>query len=95
MDQLDGVDFEKGCFIGQEVVSRMEHRGTARKRVVPVRFDGTAPDAGVAVMAGDKTVGIMGSRPIGRGLAMLRLDRVDEAMAAGKPLTPAASRSGW
>ena len=46
MDQLAGVDFDKGCFVGQEVVSRMEHRGTARTRVVPVAYDGAAPRAG-------------------------------------------------
>ena len=43
MDQLGGVDFTKGCYVGQEVVSRMEHRGTARTRAVPVRYDGAAP----------------------------------------------------
>ena len=48
MDQLNGIDFEKGCYVGQEVVSRVEHRGTARKRVVPVAFEDFAPEAGVA-----------------------------------------------
>lgn len=86
MDQLKGVDFAKGCYIGQEVVSRMEHRGTARNRVIPVGAEGFAPDAGIPVMAGDKQVGIMGSASGGRGLAMLRLDRVAEAQAAGTPL---------
>ncbi len=61
MDQLGGVDFDKGCYVGQEVVSRMEHRGTARTRVVPVAFDGPPPEAGVAVTAGDSTLGTMGS----------------------------------
>src|SRR5262249_56835903 len=46
MDQLHGVDFHKGCFVGQEVVSRMEHRGTARTRIVPVAYAGFAPPAG-------------------------------------------------
>src|SRR5262245_27421005 len=50
MDQLNGVDFKKGCFIGQEVVARMEHRGTARTRVVPVTYDGPPPEAGAPVM---------------------------------------------
>jgi folate-binding protein YgfZ len=86
MDQLHGVDFQKGCFVGQEVVSRMEHRGSARTRVVPVAFDGAQPAAGVAVTAGEKSVGVMGSTAAGRGLAMLRLDRVDEALAGGAPL---------
>src|SRR4051794_36130311 len=88
MDQLNGVDFEKGCYVGQEVVSRVEHRGTARKRVVPVAFEDFAAEAGVTVKAGDIDIGVMGSsvRGSGRGLAMLRLDRVAEAAARGKPL---------
>jgi len=88
MDQLGGVDFDKGCFVGQEVVSRIEHRGTARTRVVPVAFDGPPPEAGVAVMAGDVNLGMMGSGlgAIGRGLAALRLDRVADAMASATPI---------
>jgi folate-binding protein YgfZ len=86
MDQLAGVDFAKGCFIGQEVVSRMQHRGSARTRVMAVRFDGFAPEAGLPVTAGEKTVGTMGSSAAGCGLAILRLDRAAEAMAQGLPL---------
>jgi hypothetical protein len=86
MDQLHGVDFQKGCFVGQEVVSRMEHRGSARTRVVPVAFDGAHPALGIAVTAGGKPMGTMGSAAGGRGLALLRLDRVDEALMAGTPL---------
>jgi folate-binding protein YgfZ len=87
MDQLAGIDFDKGCYVGQEVVSRMEHRGTARNRVVPIDASNFAPDAGVPVMAGDRQVGITGSHAGDRGLAMLRLDRVADAHAAGTPLT--------
>jgi tRNA-modifying protein YgfZ len=87
MDQLAGVDFDKGCYVGQEVVSRIEHRGTARNRIVPVTADGFVPDAGIPVMAGEKQVGTTGSAAGERGLAMLRLDRVADAMAAGLPLT--------
>jgi hypothetical protein len=87
MDQLAGVDFDKGCYVGQEVVSRMEHRGTARTRVVPITVEGFAPDGGVPVMAGDKQVGMTGSHAGDRGLALLRLDRVAAARAAGTPLT--------
>ena len=86
MDQLAGVDFDKGCFIGQEVVSRIEHRATARTRVVPVAFDGAPPEAGSTVTAGEKSVGTMGSAAEGRGLAALRLDRVEEAQAGGATL---------
>ena len=86
MDQLGGIDFEKGCYIGQEVVSRVEHRGTARKRVVPVIFEDFAAEAGVAVKVGEIAIGVMGSSARGRGLAMLRLDRVGDALATGTPL---------
>jgi hypothetical protein len=87
MDQLAGIDFDKGCYVGQEVVSRMEHRGTARNRIVPIEAESFAPDAGVPVMAGEKQVGITGSHAGNRGLAMLRLDRMADARAAGTPLT--------
>jgi len=86
LDQLNGVNFKKGCYVGQEVVSRMEHRGTARTRVTPVLLDGLPPEVGAAVTAGDKTVGRMGSSTDSRGLALLRLDRAEEARAAGVPL---------
>jgi tRNA-modifying protein YgfZ len=87
MDQLGGVDFAKGCYIGQEVVSRIEHRGSARTRIVSVTYDGFAPEAGMGVMAGDKNIGTLGSTANGRGLAMLRLDRIEDALAAGAPIT--------
>jgi folate-binding protein YgfZ len=86
MDQLNGVDFDKGCYVGQEVVSRIEHRARARSRVVPVAYDGFAPQDGVPVMAGERAVGTMGSAAAGRGLALLRLDRVEDALAAGTVL---------
>jgi len=86
LDKLDGVDFKKGCFIGQEVVSRVEHRGTARNRIVPVEFDAHAAEDGSPVMAGEKNVGTMGSSAGRLGLAMLRVDRVADAIAAGVPL---------
>ena len=86
MDQLAGVDFGKGCYIGQEVVSRVEHRAMARNRVVPIAFDQFAPIPGLPVTAGDTTLGMIGSASNGRGLALLRLDRAAEALASGTPL---------
>ena len=86
MDQLNGIDFDKGCYVGQEVVSRVEHRGTARKRVVPVTFADFGPEAGVAVWVGETSAGVMGSSANGRGLAMLHLSRVGDALAAGTPI---------
>ena len=86
MDQLAGVDFEKGCYVGQEVVSRVEHRATARSRVVPIAYDDYAPSSGLAIMAGEKQVGTLGSTANGRGLALLRLDRIEDAATKSIPL---------
>jgi folate-binding protein YgfZ len=87
MDQLHGVDFDKGCYVGQEVVSRMQHRGTARTRTIRVILDGASPAPGEAILAGDKAVGTMGSTAGLNGLALLRIDRVADALEAGTPLT--------
>jgi folate-binding protein YgfZ len=85
-DQLNGVDFKKGCFVGQEVVARMQHRGTTRKRIVPI--EGDAPLAtGVEVEAGGLPIGPIGSVEGVHGLALLRLDRAETAAAEGKPIT--------
>jgi len=86
MDRFHGVDFDKGCYIGQEVVSRMQHRGTARTRTVRIILDGEAPEAGTPVLAGEKPVGTMGSSAGGAGLALIRVDRAAEALDAGTPL---------
>jgi tRNA-modifying protein YgfZ len=87
MDRLHGVDFDKGCYVGQEVVSRMQHRGTARTRIARVKFDGGRCVAGVEIRAGDKPVGTMGSSADGIGLALIRLDRAADALDAAVPLT--------
>jgi folate-binding protein YgfZ len=85
LDLLHSVSFTKGCFIGQEVVSRMKHRGTARRRVVPVL--GEAPlTSGAPVMVGEVEIGRIGSVAGTRGLAMVRLDRAAEAATKGEPL---------
>jgi tRNA-modifying protein YgfZ len=85
-DQLNGVDFKKGCFVGQEVVSRMEHRGTARKRIVGIEGEAPLPPSGTEIMAGSMAIGTLGSVKGNSGLAHLRLDRAEEAKAAGTPL---------
>jgi len=87
MDRLHGIDFDKGCYVGQEVVSRMQHRGTARTRTVRVAFDGAAPDAKTPILAGDKQVGTMGSSANNTGLATVRIDKVSDALDAGTPLS--------
>jgi folate-binding protein YgfZ len=87
MDRLNGVDFDKGCYVGQEVVSRMQHRGTARTRTVKIILDGASPEAGATILAGDKQVGTIGSTAGEQGLALVRIDRVADALDAGLPLT--------
>jgi tRNA-modifying protein YgfZ len=87
MDRLHGVDFDKGCYVGQEVVSRMQHRGTARTRIVRIALDGPSPEAGATILAGDKAVGTMGSTAGELGLALVRIDRVADALEAGLALT--------
>src|SRR5689334_4694766 len=87
MDRLHGVDFDKGCYVGQEVVSRMQHRGTARTRIVRVTLEDFSPETGVAVLGGDKQLGTMGSTAGGHGLALVRIDRVADALDAGLALT--------
>lgn len=86
MDLLNGLDFRKGCYVGQEVVSRVEHRGLARRRVTHVEFEGVAPSPGETIRAGAHEIGTMGSSTTGIGLAMLRLDRVEEAQTRGEPI---------
>jgi hypothetical protein len=87
MDQLSGVDFDKGCYVGQEVVSRMQHRGTARTRMVPLRYpEGFAAEPGSDVVAGPKTLGRTATGSGEIGLAMLRLDRLGDALAEGQPV---------
>ncbi len=87
MDRLAGVDFDKGCYVGQEVVSRMQHRGTARTRSVKVLLDGPSPEPGATILAGDKPVGTIGSTAQGKGIALVRIDRVADALDAGQTLS--------
>ncbi len=89
MDDLEGVDFKKGCFIGQEVVSRMKHRGTARKRIVVARAREARPawpDAGSEITCADKVIGTLGSASGGLALALVRLDRAKAAIDLGDPI---------
>lgn len=78
-DQIHGVDFDKGCYVGQEVVSRMQHRGTARKRIVHVTGNAPLPDGFTDVKVGGATIGRLGSIDGADGLALVRTDRVAEA----------------
>jgi tRNA-modifying protein YgfZ len=87
MDRLHGVNFDKGCYVGQEVVSRMQHRGTARTRTVRLVVDGPSPEIGSDVVADGKSVGTLGSSHAGHALALLRLDKVSDALSRGSALS--------
>ena len=99
MDLLGGVDFRKGCYVGQEVVSRIQHRGTARTRIVPVIFEGDGPPLGTPVGPAARRIGSMGSSLEGHGLATLGSTGSRRAMAGAAPcggeptLTPV--RPAW
>lgn len=86
MDVNDGVSFRKGCFVGQEVVSRMKHRGTARRRVVTVSAEGPLPDSGTEITANGKPVGTLGTVCGSTALAIVRIDRIADALASDTPL---------
>lgn len=88
MDILGGIDFSKGCYIGQEVVSRMKHRGTARRR--PVIVSGVDAPPGTTVIAGPREAGTIGQVVDGQAVAILRLDRITDPAAVtvdGRPVT--------
>lgn len=83
LDWLNGVDFKKGCYVGQEVVARVHFRKSAKKRIVKFSFEGAPPSPGEEIAAGGPPLGQVGSVSSGEGLAMVRLDRLEDARAAG------------
>ncbi|MGH6874582.1 MAG: YgfZ/GcvT domain-containing protein [Aestuariivirgaceae bacterium] len=90
-DQIGAMSFRKGCFVGQEVVSRIEHRGTARSRILPCRVEGALPAKGSDISAGGKVIGRACSGAGDRVLALLRLDRLEEMRRSGTSVSAAGS----
>ena len=86
LDLTDGLSFRKGCYVGQEVVSRMQHRGTARRRVAVVSADSALPASGTEMTANGKPLGTLGSVRGEQGLAIIRIDRAGDAMASATPI---------
>jgi folate-binding protein YgfZ len=86
LDQSGGVGFKKGCYVGQEVVSRMQHRGTARRRVLIASAQEALPASGTEITTGGRPVGTLGSVRGERGLAIVRIDKVKDAMDAVQPI---------
>lgn len=86
MDLNDGISFSKGCFVGQEVVSRMQHRGTARRRIAIVEAPSPLPPGGTSLTVNDRSVGTLGTVHANLGLAMVRTDKIASAIADNAPV---------
>lgn len=91
-EELNGVDWEKGCYVGQELTARTKYRALIRKRLMPVKVEGTLPEPGTPVMAGDQEAGELRSGRGDQALALLRLEAVEQAAESGTPLTAGAAR---
>ena len=85
-DQMGGLDFAKGCYVGQEVISRIHHRGTARKRIIQISAEKDLTVGTEKITAGQKTIGELRSTTGKIGLASLRLDRTHDAIESGKDI---------
>jgi folate-binding protein YgfZ len=97
LEELHGVSFTKGCYVGQELTSRMKHRATARKRILTVTADGPLPASGTALTRGGTEIGEIVSNHDARGFALVRLDRLDETQGetrAGE-IVVALKRPAW
>src|SRR5689334_5312458 len=105
VDELNGVDWKKGCYVGQELTARTKYRGLIKKRLLPVAVEGALPAPGTLVMLGDKEAGEMRSGRDGLALALLRLEALEEAAGSGaaftadgavlRPRNPLGRNSEW
>lgn len=88
-DLLHGIDFKKGCFVGQETTSRMKRRGAIKTRMAPITFDGPPPAFGAEILAGTLRAGEVLSGRDGRAMAALRLDRIEAGglTVEGRPVS--------
>jgi folate-binding protein YgfZ len=93
-DLLNGIDFQKGCYVGQETTSRMKRRGTIKTRMLPIAFDGPPPPFGAEVLNGELRAGEVLSGRDGSAMALLRLDRLEGVLTVeGRDLT--VRRPAW
>lgn len=99
-DELRGIDWDKGCYVGQELTARTKYRGLVRKRLMPVEIEGPVPAFGTEIALDGKEAGEMRSGQDGRGLALLRIEMVEKALAEGQKLTAGETKltpvkPGW
>ena len=87
-EELHGVSFDKGCYVGQELTARMKHRATARRRMLPVTADAALPPPGTPIKRGATDIGELRGAIGNKGLALIRLDRLGDAKEASAGDTP-------
>ncbi len=94
-DLVNGIDFHKGCYVGQETTSRMKRRGQIKNRMLPVVFEGPAPSPGAEILVGDLRAGEVLCGANGRAMALVRLDRIEGAALSvdGRPVR--IERPAW
>ena len=97
LEELHGVSFTKGCYVGQELTARMKHRATARKRILPVTADAPLPASGTAIKRGGVEIGELTSVHGQHGFALIRMDRLDETQgqASAADIVVALKRPAW
>ena len=86
-DELGSVDWNKGCYMGQELTARTKYRALIKKRLVPVTLDGPAPEPGTPILLEGKDAGEMRSARDSRGLALMRLEALEQAAKSGSEFT--------
>lgn len=91
-DELNGIDWQKGCYVGQELTARTKYRGLIKKRLVPVAIEGPVPAPGAPITLGARDAGEMRSGRDGLGIALLRLEALDESLSTGEPLASGSTR---
>ncbi|HXV24923.1 MAG TPA: folate-binding protein [Alphaproteobacteria bacterium] len=90
LDPLNAIDWRKGCYVGQELTARMKHRALVKRSLFPVRIEGPAPEPGTPILLDGEEAGVMRSSREEYGLALLRLEKVEQAK--GRPLAAGAAR---
>lgn len=91
-EELHGLNWDKGCYMGQELTARTKYRGLARRRLMPINIDGPIPAPGTPILAGDIEAGEIRSAFDGVGLALLRLDRIEKSESEGVELVAGTAR---
>jgi folate-binding protein YgfZ len=91
-EELHGVDFDKGCYMGQELTARTKYRGLVKRRLFPVKIDGPLPEPGAPIDFNGADAGTIKSGAGDRAIALLRLQVIEDARAAGAPLTSGAAK---